>query len=222
MTIDPVDSSSRQTPDRPLRRTGVRKPTERVRRAVLESAREIIGSRGFSAFTVDELVSRSGISKMTIYRWWSNRSAVAMDVLLDEAGPNEPILHEGSALDNLRTHLENAGRFIAGQSGALLAGIVADAQHNEELSNALRTRYLSKRRSMTVELLRRAVQEGDLRPDVDPEVIVDLLIGPLYYRLLLRHLPVDDNTALELLDVVLDGVSTSPGAHRSAPRNRQG
>lgn len=219
VTADPVESSPQRrgaysagAAKKVAKESGqqdpVRRPTERVRRAVLEAAREIIATRGFSAFTVDELVSTSGISKMTIYRWWSNRSAVAMDILLDAAGPNEPILHEGSALDNLRTHLEIAGEFIAGPSGSLLAGLVADAQHDEELSDALRTRYLSKRRSMTVALLHRAVEEGDIRPDVDPETIVDLLIGPLYYRLLMKHLPVEEITG-SLLDVVLRGLSTS-------------
>jgi AcrR family transcriptional regulator len=185
-----------------------RRPTERVRLAVVSAAKELIDERGFSALTVDEVASRSGVSKMTIYRWWNNRSAVAMDVLLEAAGPNTPMLHEGSALSNLRTHLLNAVGFLSGPSSGLLAGVIADAQHDEELSEELRNHYLYARRSMTLELVKRAMVEGDVRQDVDAEVVLDLLIGPLYYRLLFGHLPVDEAFMATIVDTLLRGISS--------------
>lgn len=188
-------------------RMKIGQPTERVRRAVFDSAREIINTKGFSAFTIDELVARSGVSKTTIYRWWNNRADVTMDLLLDAAGPNEPIIHPGSALDNLRSHIRIAGEFIGGPSGHLLAGIVADAQHDSALSEAFRQRYLARRRKMTIELLTMAIDEGSLRPDLDPELVVDVLIGPLYYRLLLQHLPPGPEAAQAVLEMVLTGLA---------------
>lgn len=181
-------------------------PTERVRQAVLNCTRDLLDEAGFSKLSVEAIAERSGVSKATIYRWWPNRAAVAMDTLLEVAGPNQAILHEGSALSNLRTHVRIAGEFIGGKTGGTLAGLVADLQHDPELAEAFRTRYLAERRGMTCEVIARAIEEGDLDAELDPGFVVDLLIGPLYYRLLLGHDDVDPDVAERVLDRLLDGL----------------
>lgn len=161
---------------------------------------------------MDALAARAGVSKATVYRWWNNRSDAAMDALLDAAGPHEPLLHPGSALDNLATHVHIGADFLAGPHGRTLAGVVGDAQHDPQLAQAFRDRFLVRRRQLVIGLIRQAVADGDLRPDTDPELLVDLLIGPMYYRLLLGHAAVTSQTADDLVEVVLRAYRTREDA----------
>jgi len=190
---------------------GTRGPSERVRAAVLSATRDLIDEAGFSRFSMDALALKAGVSKATVYRWWNNRADVAMDALFEAAGPGEWQLHDGSALENLVNHVHIGAGFLSGPHGRTLAGVVGDAQHDPRLAEALRERFLIKRRQLTIVLIRQAVTDGDLRPDTDPELLVDLLIGPMYYRLLLGHAPVSDALADDVADAVLRAYRT-PGA----------
>ncbi|MFW3168563.1 TetR/AcrR family transcriptional regulator [Geodermatophilus sp. CPCC 206100] len=183
---------------------------------MLTATRDLIDEVGFSRFSIDALAIRAGVSKATVYRWWDNRADVAMDALLDAAGPDTPVLHAGSALENLVSHVHIGVAFLAGPHGRTLAGVVGDAQHDPQLAQAFRDRYLSRRRRLVIGLIRQAIDDGDLRPDTDPDLLVDVLIGPMYYRLLLGHAAVTEAMADALVDVVL----RSHGTARARPRPR--
>ena len=180
-----------------------RGPRERVRIEVMAAARALLSEGDFSGFSMEALARRAGVSKATVYRWWNNRSDVAMDVLLEAAGPQVPYLHEGSALANLRSHIHIAARFIGGPDAHMLAGIVADAQHDAQLADAFRRRYLSERRKLIIGLMTDAIEAGELSADTDEELLADRLIGPMYYRLLLGHAPVVDELADTLFDLTI-------------------
>src|SRR4051794_27621583 len=97
----------------------------------MAAASQLLAEGDFSSFSMDAVAERAGVSKATIYRWWKNRADVAMDVLLDAAGPGDPYVVEGAtALRNLLEHVRIASSFVGGPSGHMLAGIVADAQHD--------------------------------------------------------------------------------------------
>lgn len=193
-----VDSEEAQTTTAP------RQPRARVRRDVMAAAQHLLSTGNFAAFSVEALADVAGVSKATIYRWWKNRADVAMDVLLDVAGPNDPyVLKAGTALDNLREHILIASRFIGGRDGHMLAGIVADAQQDPGLAETFRTRYLDRRRSLIMGLMRDAQQSGELDADTDIQVLADLLIGPMYYRLLLGHGAIDPEYATNVFAAVI-------------------
>lgn len=175
----------------------------------MSATRDLIEEKGFAKFSMDALAVRAGVSKATVYRWWSSRADVAMDALLDAAGPGQPTVHSGSALENLVSHVHIGADFLSGTHGRTLAGVVGDAQHDPELAQAFRERYLVKRRQLVIGLIRQAVAEGDLRNDTDPELLVDLLIGPMYYRLLLGHAPVSGAMAHDVIVAALRAYRTS-------------
>ncbi|GAA1863556.1 hypothetical protein GCM10009836_49900 [Pseudonocardia ailaonensis] len=177
---------------------------------MLDATTTLLRDVGFARLTIDAISERSGVAKATIYRWWNNRSDVAMEALLGQRGPSEPFVHEGSALSNLRTHLTEAAGFLSGPTGRLVAGIVGDAQHDAQIARAFRERFLAQRRTLIMRLLAAAVAEGDVRPDVDHDVLVDLLTGALYYRLLVTGAPLSADVADRALDTVLQGVRPGP------------
>lgn len=187
-------------------RDGVGKgPRERVRQAVMGATKELLKEVGFARLTVDAIAERSGVGKATVYRWWSNRADVAMDALLEERAPIGWFVQEGPALENLRTQLLVATEFLGGPTGRMVAGLVGDAQHDPQIAAAFRQRFLGPLFELTRRLLAQAVEEGDVRPDVDPDTLIDMLTGSLYFRLLVTGEPLSAGRTERLIDAVMRG-----------------
>ena len=84
--------------------------------------------------------------------------------------------------------------------------MIAEGQSDPELAEALRSRWLSVRRKEAREILELGIERGELREDIDQEVAVDVLYGPIYYRMLVGHAPLDDDFADALADHVFAGL----------------
>jgi AcrR family transcriptional regulator len=184
-----------------------RAPSERVRTAVLGAARALIEEDGFFGLTVDALVTRSGISKATIYRWWENRTAIALDVLVLAHGyPDDaylPSKPDVLALDLVRARLRAEADFLRGPSAPIVAGLIADAQRYPDRARTLEQRYLGPRREKLRALLRSAASEGVLPASTDVDALADALEGCLYSRLLFGHGNLDRTATDQLLDQLL-------------------
>ena len=180
--------------------------SERARRAILQAANELLESEGFAAVTVEKIAERAEVSKATVYRWWPNRAAVVMDGFLATVSSEVPFPHTGDALEDLRLHMRRLTEAFGGKIGRTVAALIAEGQTDPELAEALRSRWLSVRRAEAKEILELGIERGELRDDLDPKVAVDVLYGPIYYRMLVGHAPLDDVFADALADHVFAGL----------------
>lgn len=193
------------TPEQNRTAARARKPRDRVRQAVTDATRDLLREVGFARLTVDGIAERSGVGKATIYRWWSNRADVAMDTLLEERGPLGWFVQDRPAVENLRHQLLVATDFLSGSNGPIVAGLLGDVQHDAQIAQAFRQRFLAPLVELTRELLAAAVEEGDVRADLDHDVLIDSLTGPIYFRLLVTGEPLTPQTTLQMADTVLRG-----------------
>jgi AcrR family transcriptional regulator len=180
--------------------------SERARRAILQAANELLESEGFTAVTVEKIAERAGVSKATVYRWWPNRAAVVMDGFLSTVSSEVPFPHTGHAREDIRLHMRRLTEALSGKIGQTVAALIAEGQADPELAEALRSRWLSVRRAEAREILELGIERGELREDLDPEVAVDILYGPIYYRLLVAHAPVDEDFAGILAEHIFSGL----------------
>ena len=157
--------------------------------------------------TVEAIAERAGVSKATVYRWWPNKAAVVMDGFLSTVSSEVPFPHTGRAREDIRLHMRRLTEAFSGKIGLTVAALVAEGQADPELAEALRSRWLSVRRAEAREILELGIERGELRGDLDPEVAVDVLYGPIYYRLLVDHAPLDEDFADALDDHVFAGLS---------------
>ena len=181
--------------------------SERVHRAILQAANELLESEGFAAVTVEAIAERAGVSKATVYRWWPNRAAVVMDGFLSIVSSEVPFPHTGHAREDIRIHMRRLAEAFSGKIGRTVAALIAEGQSDPELAEALRSRWLSVRRTEAREILELGIERGELREDLDQEVAVDVLYGPIYYRMLVGHAPLDDDFADVLADHVFAGLA---------------
>ncbi len=180
--------------------------SERARRAILRAANELLEGEGFAAVTVEAIADRAGVSKATVYRWWPNKAAVIMDGFLSTVSSEVPFPHTGHAREDIRVHLRRLTEAFGGKMGRTVAALIAEGQADAELAEALRSRWLAVRRAEAREILEVGIERGELKGDLDPEVAVDVLYGPIYYRLLVAHAPLDEDFADALADHVFAGL----------------
>lgn len=180
--------------------------SERVRLAILEAAADLLEEGGLAAASIEAIAARAGVSKVTIYKWWPSRGAVAIDAYFNRYRETVAFEDVGDLARELTTHIRTLITMFSGRAGQIMAELMGQAQSDPALGEMVRTRWVAPRREATTEALKRAIERGELRPDVDLEVLMDQLYGPVYYRLSMGHQPLTPGLAETLVQLALDGV----------------
>jgi AcrR family transcriptional regulator len=161
---------------------------------------------GLRAMTTEEIANRSGVSKATIYKWWSNKYAVAVEAFLSEMFAESPDPDTGTARKDFLLALQGMIRFYRSPSGRVFAQLVGEAQFDPVLAEELRDHLVGARRRLVRAIVDRGIARGELRPEVDPEVALDVVFGPAMYRLVAGHAPLDESAAEGIVDVAMRGL----------------
>lgn len=173
--------------------------SERSRRATLEAALELCTEKGYGRVTVEAIAARAGVSKKTIYRWWPSKSAVILEAFADALADTTPFADTGDIATDLRTNLAGAVRLInTPPFGPAYAGILSEMHHDDELARTVRAKLVDPRFDEAVTRLRRAQEQGQIPPDANLPLAVEMLYGPMYYRHVLRK-PIHDEEEIAAL-----------------------
>ena len=176
-----------------------------VKLAILRAANELLESEGYSGFTIEAVAARSGAARSSIYRWWPNRAALAIAGFLSETAPKIAYGRSGSVTRDMRRQLMTVADVYSGKVGRTIAALVAHGQGDVEAMQALMVGYVIPRREEAKRILRIGTQSGELRADLDLDVAVDALYGPIWYRILVPHTPLSREWAGRLADQVMEG-----------------
>ena len=189
----------------PARRPG-RPVSVASRAAVLTTAAKLLDERGFTGFTIDEVARRSGVSKATIYKHWSGGYEVAVDAYGDSVTDAVPVIATGDAPHDLADQIVRLAEFYAGPRGRVIAQLLAAGTDRPRGSALLREKFFSQRRNATVALIEQGKSSGQLRQDLDSELVIDLLFGPIVFRLFNGVEPLSPEGAAELATMALRAV----------------
>jgi AcrR family transcriptional regulator len=183
--------------------------SEDARRAVIEAADDLLAERGFAGVTVEGIAAAAGVAKQTIYRWWSSKTDILLDTFLEDAARLAPRDHGGLAAD-LRAHLRRLAAFLSrDDAGTVFRALIGHAQHDPAFAAVLRERYLDEQRRRDRLPLDRALERGELPPGFDVPAGVDLLVGPIYHRILITGDPVDDAFVDSVVEAFLTGAAAA-------------
>ncbi|MDO8212089.1 TetR/AcrR family transcriptional regulator [Conexibacter sp. CPCC 206217] len=178
----------------------------RAHDAVLQATRELLQEGGLPAATVDEIARRSGVSKATIYNHWPSRTAVAAEAFGGQMADAIPLPDIGSATGDLTEQARRVAAFYASDAGTVFAQLLAAGTTDPHAGEYFRDFFLVGRREAIRTLWDRARRRGEVRSDVDVETAIDLLFGPLIFRLLSGHAPLDADAAEAIADAALHGL----------------
>ena len=175
--------------------------------AVLKATMELLEDRHLSSVTAEDIASKAGVSKATLYKWWPNKSRIALDAFLAQMAEDVPIPDTGSARLDFLGQLKSAIRFYTSQRGRVLSQFIAEGRSDPELLKAFQERFQEPRRKAVRVSWERGVARGELRADIDAGTVIDLLFGPIVYRLMTEHGPLNDAAAEMLVEAVFSGIT---------------
>jgi AcrR family transcriptional regulator len=184
-----------------------RRRSERAHAAIVAATQELLIERGYGNLTIEGVAARAGVGKQTIYRWWPSRAALVLEAYLAGSDALPPPAPRATVEEDVRALLVWLSAVLAQPiGGRVLAGLVADLEHDEDLAEGFRRDVVPVRRSAMHAALERGRERGEIRPDADLGVAVDALHGAVFYRLLLSGEPLDDAFAATVADHVLAGL----------------
>ena len=183
---------------------GGRRRSEVTHQAILSATREILVEVGVRGLTVEGVAARAGVAKTTVYRRWKSKDELALAVLID-------MVEQFVAVPDLDDTMAEFTAFVSGAvrilgttlMGRVMQGLVSDFAANPELAEAFQTRVVTVRQKEVRRMVAVAVERGDMRADTDPELLHELLFGPVYYRLLLSGRPLEPEHAVRIVQTVL-------------------
>jgi len=180
---------------------------ESSRRATLDAALALLRADGYGAMTIERIAARAGVGKQTIYRWWPSKGAVVFEALLEDLRVSLAFDDTGDLRADLTTQVTSLSRIFASPDGRHMAALIGGAQGDPDLAQALLEHWVRPRRRYAMAFLQQAKDRGQLRPDLDLEVGIDIIWAPLYYRLLLHYAPLDEAHAAAVVDAALTGLA---------------
>jgi AcrR family transcriptional regulator len=175
---------------------------EHVRRTVLAAAFDELAENGAGAATVAGVAQRSGVHETTIYRRWMTKEKLFVEAMLSRSADEIPTPDTGSIRDDLLAIVRAVIAYVTSPVGLAalhLASLVVD--ENQEGRQAFWAGRLDALRPV----VDRGIARGELRPDTDAGLLVEILIAPLHSRLLITGEPVDELLGERIVDLVLDG-----------------
>ncbi len=175
--------------------------------AILKAAADILRETGLSGFSIEAVARRAHAGKPTIYRWWSSRAALLLDVYHDQKHV-EPVPDTGTIESDLFAFVTALFDYWRdSDAGSIFRFVIAEAQSDATTSAALRT-YMAERIDQTAELVRRATRRGEISADVDPELTIELLAGFAWSRLLTGRLDMEPQRLHRLVRQMVWGLKS--------------
>ena len=178
----------------------------RADRAILQATLELIAERGVHEFLTEDVAARAGVGKGAIYRRYRSKDELVTAAIAAAVSEEIAVPDTGSTRADLLALMREAVQLYRGSlAGRLMPNLIGAMAQKPELARSVREGFLAARRSALAEVLQRGVERGDLRPDLDLELALDVLGGPLFYRLLVTGGPIDEQLAEGVADLILRG-----------------
>jgi AcrR family transcriptional regulator len=183
--------------------------SEETRQKILAAAIAELEERGYRGLTIEGIAARAGAGKQTIYRWWQSKADVVLDAMLDRAAATIAVPDTGSLHGDLDDFLTASFR-QRGQRPVLI-GLMAEALLDPVFHDQFRDRFLFGRRAALRGVLERAAQRGEIAPEIDVELLLDVVFGVLWYRLMLDHAPLSEESGRQLAALVARAAGMTTG-----------
>jgi AcrR family transcriptional regulator len=169
--------------------------SEQARQDILEAAYGLLKNKGFQSVGSHEIAKAAGVSSATLYRWWNSKEEILFDACFEHMKPVMAVSGNGSALERLRRYVLRASDFLLSADGVIMARLVTGIYEDKNLRQMFLDRYVIPRRHIQRQLVEEAIRSGELRSTTDPELLIDALNGPLFFRWLQGHAPLTRNFA---------------------------
>lgn len=178
--------------------------------AIVDATTELLAKVGFAGLRVDDIANAAGVSKTTIYRRWPSKTILVVEALRAAKLEAIPVPDTGDVRADLIIVVTNLYKSLTASTlGRAIPGLVAEKAGDPELAKAIESVY-ALRRSMMTDVIARGVARGQVRPDADIPVLLDLMAAPAYYRFLITGEKLSRALAVRQVDAMMAGLRPRP------------
>jgi AcrR family transcriptional regulator len=198
--------------------------SEEAHRAILAAVVALLAEHGLSGLTIEAVATHAGVGKTTIYRRWRTKNELVLEAM-EQLRPPGPPPDTGSLLGDLRALVAvQRERLEASQLPRVIPRVLGESLEDPELHAQIVERAVGPIRAILEEIVRRALERGELREDLDVETMIDILHASPIYTLLMARGAIEAVAGVpeRVVPMLLEGVSSSSGAPASARRRSSG
>ncbi|MED3854302.1 TetR/AcrR family transcriptional regulator [Priestia megaterium] len=173
---------------------------------ILDSTIKVLNESGYSSLTIEAIAIQAGVGKSTIYRWWNSKADLVLDAFLMTTDSTFQFDIKKSVRHNFEQQLINLSIVFNTKLGRSMLAIIVD---NREIAERFYTSYLSLRRKDATSFLKTAIAKGEIKPDINIDIVLDMLFGPIYFRTLIFNQEPDHHFISELVQQVMISILPS-------------
>lgn len=171
--------------------------------AIVKASHELLSEIGFEKFTIEGLAERAKVSKATIYRRWTNKTALLLDLVLLELKEVPLIIPNACIEDNLKRRILLLRSIYQGYLGGAMIHIIAATHSDPHIAEQFSQHYVQARRKEIKEILECGIQNQELPKETNQDLFIDMLFGAMFYKFFMSHSPASDQEIDDLIRLAI-------------------
>jgi AcrR family transcriptional regulator len=176
----------------------------------MDAVYELLQKRSVRDLTMEAVAKRAGVGKPTLYKWWPSKAALILTMFHERIARETEMPKVGTAEQTIRFIVRNSIGHFNGLFGKVMADLIAEGQSEPAILKELYEQHMRHRRASTAAVIERGKADGKFASDLDAELVIDAIFGPIYFRLLMRSEPLTEQYGDQLVSQVL----RRPSFHR--------
>ncbi len=166
--------------------------SEKSRKAILNATNKLLLQTSVQELSIEAIAKKAKVGKTTIYRWWPNKTAVVMDALASQPGMQTPLPTASSHAEAIVMQLDKLIRMLDSHNGQTIAQLFSEAQADEQSQKIFNDNLLEPLMDAIKYSLQEGRRNGEFREDINDAMAVDMLCGPIFFRLMAHPKDLDD------------------------------
>ena len=171
--------------------------SQKSHKAVLDATRKLLVHTSVQKLSIEAIARKAGVGKTTIYRWWPNKSAVVMDAVLSQSLYNNTLSTPRNAVEAVSAQLDKLARQLKGKNGRIVAEIIGEAQADPKSISYFTKTFLQDRYDKLYSYIEGGKQTGEFSNDIHTDSAIDIVLGPIFFRLVTGQ-EMDDDFIAEM------------------------
>lgn len=180
----PEEEANEQEEQKSSGRGKGRPRSEKSRKAILKATNSLLLHMSVQELSIEAIAKKAKVGKTTIYRWWPNKTAVVMDALISQPGMTAPLPTPKTNAEAVTLQLEKLIRLLDSKNGETIAQLFSEAQGDEEARDIFTGNFLGPLIDAIEFSIEQGIKEKEFRSSLNLRTTVDMLCGPIFFRLL--------------------------------------
>jgi AcrR family transcriptional regulator len=183
--------------------------SETSKNAILNATIHLLEQAEYASLTIEGIAANAGVGKATIYRWWNNKTMLVLDAFLIVIEPLAQFRETATVREKFLHQLQVLTNVFNSRLGRTMLSIISENELESEIVNSFQRLYISPRRQYAKSILEKSVALGEIHSEINLDIVLDMLYGPVYFRVLISKKTLDRAYSETLVDHMMRVIGLS-------------